>query len=130
MTPVAPHAEPRVETIAKIRKATLGWEDHGIFTCMLDLDYGAIGQGAGGYALDEPVHVDGEFVGRVGTAYGMNWIIRLMRAVGVNDWSELQGRTVLAVIENRRVVGIKPLPTENGEAFMFSSLEDSQSHTH
>jgi hypothetical protein len=102
------------EQIAKIRAVRLGWEDHGIFTCMVDLDYGGSGQGAGGYCLDEPRHgEDGEFIGRFGTAFGMEWIIRLMRAVDARDFSKVQGRTVIALRDegyNGRVRGIKPLP--------------------
>lgn len=37
---------------AKIRHTMLGIEDHGIFTFVLDLDYGGSGQGAGMYCLD------------------------------------------------------------------------------
>lgn len=119
--------QTHVEEIAKIAAVSLGYEDHGIFTLMLHLDYGHSGQGAGGYTLDTPVHKDGKFKGRRGTAYGMEWIIRTMRAVGVKDWSELKGKTILAIRESdqlhARVIGIKPLPTEQGEVFMFDDLK-------
>jgi hypothetical protein len=89
-----------VEQIAKVTSVRLGWEDHGIFTCMVDLDYGGSGQGAGGYALDEPRRDgEGEFIGRFGTAFGMEWVIRLMRACGASDFSQIKGRTVLALRE-------------------------------
>jgi hypothetical protein len=114
------------EQIAKIRSAKLGWEDHGIFTCMLDLDYGSSCQGVGGYALDEPRRDgEGNSIGRVGTAYGMEFIMRTMRACGVDDWSKITGRTILAIKDegwNGQVRGIKPLPTERGEAFVFDDL--------
>lgn len=116
----------QTEQIAKIRKVRLGWEDHGILTCMVDLDYGGSGQNAGGYSLDEPLLDDAEqFIGRCGTAFGMEWIARLMRAAGVEDFSEVEGRTVLAVREegyHGRVIGLKPLPTERGEPFVFADL--------
>lgn len=114
-----------VEKIAKIGSVKLGPEDHGIFTCMVYLDYGGSGQGAGGYALDAPAtDENGRYSGRVGTAFGMEWIMRLMRAAGVDDFSKLEGRTVLALRENdgTRIVGLKPLPTEQGEPFVFSDL--------
>lgn len=114
-----------VEQIAKIERVTLGWEDHGIFTCMAHLDYGGSGQGAGGWCLDEPRHAGDEFIGRYGTAFGMEWIIRLMRACGVEDFSQIKGRTVIALREegyHGKVVGLKPLPTEKGEPFIFDEL--------
>lgn len=115
-----------VEQIAKIRTVRLGWEDHGIFTCQLDLDYGTSGQGAGGYCLDEPRR-DGEdkFIGRFGTAFGMEWIIRLMRACNAKDFSDVRGTTVVALREDGwggKVIGLKPLPTEKGEPFIFDDL--------
>lgn len=113
--------------IAKIRRARICWEGHGILTCMVDLDYGSSAQGCGGYSLDEPQHDDeGHFTGRVGTAYGMEWIARLMRAAGVDSFEKVEGRTVLVVRDgdgyNARVIGLKPLPMEPGEAFIFNDL--------
>lgn len=41
------------ETVnARIQSTFLGYEDHGIMTAMLHLDYGGSSQGFGGYALD------------------------------------------------------------------------------
>lgn len=114
------------EQIAKIESVSLGWEDHGIFTCMVHLNYGGSGQGAGGYSLDEPRRDgEGEFIGRFGTAFGMQWIMNLMQAVGVTDFADLKGRTVIALRDegfNGAVRGIKPLPTETGETFIFDEL--------
>lgn len=115
-----------VEQIAKVRSVRLGREDHGIFTCMVDLDYGCSGHSAGGYALDEPRRdEDDKFIGRYGTAYGMQWIIRLMEAAGVEWFHQIQGRTLIAVRgegHNGPVLGLKPLPTEPGKPFMFDEL--------
>ncbi len=36
---------------AKIEKTTLGFEDHGIMTLFIYLDYGGSGQGFGGYGF-------------------------------------------------------------------------------
>lgn len=108
------------ERIARIDGVRLGWESHGIFSCSLDLNYGSSGQGAGGWALDAPP-VAGEGWRR-GTAFGMQWVQALMRAVGVDDFGEIAGRTVLALIEDDRVVGIKALPTEIGITFVFADL--------
>jgi hypothetical protein len=112
--------------IAKIRRAYIGIEDHGILVCSLDFDFGGSGQGTGGHALDEPVREDGQFVRREGTAYGMQFIAAVMRAAGVDSWDKVQGRTVYALRDREgwggAVIGIAPLPTENGEEFLFDSL--------
>lgn len=97
------------EKIAKITHVSLGYEDHGIFTCALQVDYGGSGQSVGSYVL--------------GGVSGIDYIKRTMKACGVDEWSKIKGRTILVLTEsdnyNARVVGIKPLPTEPGEAFLF-----------
>lgn len=79
---------------AKISGTMLGYEDHGILTCMISLDYGGGGQGFGGYGLDAPRKENGKFIGRFGTAYGMEFIARILKAVGVDKWEDLKGKHV------------------------------------
>ena len=108
------------EQIAKITKTALGYEDHGIFTAWLSLDYGGGGQGAGGYALDE---YDEPKKRRVGHKCGMDFIIGVLAACGVDSWEKVAGRTVIALREDGwhgKVVGLKPLPTESGSEFIFA----------
>lgn len=77
---------------ARITSTTLGYEDHGILTCMLMLDYGDCGaQGFGGYGLDSYVK-DRET--RVGTEYGMQFIIEILNTVGVEKWEDLVGKHI------------------------------------
>jgi hypothetical protein len=53
-----------------------------------------------------------------------------MQACGVDEWSKVAGRTVIAVIEGDGLIGsgpvrgIKPLPTEPGVPFMFDDLKN------
>ena len=113
--------------IAKIRRAYLGVEDHGILACSIDFDFGGSGQGTGCYCLDEPIHdEDGKFIGREGTAYGMQFVAAVMRAAGVESWDKLEGRTVFALRDSEgwggKIIGIAPLPTEHGEEFLFEDL--------
>lgn len=110
------------ERIGKIKSTMLGWEDHGIFTFFLDLDYGGSQQGAGGYGLDEPIQINGSHYTRQGTVYGLEFIMRVLQAAGVRKWEELPGRTLYAIIEDGLVRGLKPLPTEGGKAFMFDEI--------
>lgn len=65
---------------AKITDTMLGYEDHGIFTCMLYLDYGGSCQGFGGYQL--------------GKEYTDKHIQGIMKAVGVDKWEKLKGQMV------------------------------------
>jgi hypothetical protein len=112
------------EKIAKIERVFLGREDHGIFTCIVSFNYGNSGQSGGMYALDEPDH-ESEPFRRRGTAFGMEFVIRLIDAVGVREFSELADKTVIALIDERGMVaGLKPLPTESGKEFIFKDLAD------
>lgn len=115
--------------IAKITGTMLGYEGHGILTAMLQVDYGGSGQGIGGYCLDEPVRDDADqFVGRFGTAFGMEWVRRAMSACGVDSWEQVKGRTILVYKEddgyNAKVIGFGPLPTEPGKPFLFDDLRE------
>lgn len=81
---------------AVIGSTMLGWEDHGIFTFYLQLDYGSSGQGAGGYSLDAPMKKDGKFIRRIGTASGTELLMRVMKVVGVSKWEDLKGKHIRA----------------------------------
>ena len=113
-----------IEKIAKIESTMLGYEDHSIFSISLHVRYGEnTHQGVGGYALDEWDESVGH---RVGTAYGHNFIIRVLKAVGASKWEDVKGRTIMVLFEkdgwNELPIGIKNLPTEPGETFIFSEL--------
>lgn len=121
-----------MDKIAKITNTMLGYEDHGILTVWLTLDYGGSGQGAGGVSLDTPLKDENnKFLRRVGTAEGMDFIIGIMGACGVEKWEDIKGRTVIAITDSDAdwggtVVGIKPLPTEPGKEFLFDSVFEKE----
>ena len=100
--------------IAKIERTSLGFEDHGILTGVLHVNYGGGGQqGIGGYDIR--------------TTAGP-YIERTLNACGVGLWELLKGRTIYVLTDaNRRVVGIEPLPTERGERFLFADVFGSPS---
>ena len=79
---------------AKIDSTMLGFEDHGIMTFWLTLNYGASAQGFGGFNLS--------YKG----ANIFNLIGSLLRTVGVESWERLPGQIVQARIEDGRVVAI------------------------
>jgi hypothetical protein len=91
---------------ARIERTSLGWEDHGILTCSLQLKLPNGGQSFGGWALDDAPLKPG--TGRVPTAFGLAYITRLMEAVGVSCWEKLCGTHVrIARAElNGRIVAI------------------------
>jgi hypothetical protein len=79
---------------ALIEKTTLGYEDHGIMLAWLHLDYTGSAQGAGGYVLDT---YDEEQGHRVGSAYGLDWIIRVLKVVGVDEWESVPRHRIYAL---------------------------------
>ncbi len=86
---------------AEIKSTMLGMEGHGIFTVWLNLDFGGSGQGFGGYCLDEPKKVDGEHIGRFGTAYGMQKIMDLLSCLEVESWEKLPKTHIRVEREDR-----------------------------
>lgn len=109
------------EAIAKITSTSLGYEDHGILTAWLTLDYGGSGQGAGGYGLDDKAD-DGSYDRKPHPECG-RWVAGVIGACGVEKWEDVKGRTIIAIRDGDGwgggVVGIRPLPTEKGKPFMF-----------
>lgn len=76
---------------AVIDDTMLGWEDHGIFTFLLGLNYGGSHQGAGGLCLS----------GGRPTKYmarGLELVADILKTVGVEQWEKLKGRSVVALI--------------------------------
>jgi len=77
---------------ARIRSTTLGVEDHGIFTAWLHLDYGdSCSQGFGGFALDGKPRERKIGSERPGTAYGCEYILRVLRTLEAPSWEKLPG---------------------------------------
>ena len=83
---------------AKIEDTMLGIEDHGIFTSMIQLDYGdSSHQGFGGYVL--------------GGSFGVDYIKGLLNVVGVEKWEDLVGKYIRVKIDNTdgwngKIIGI------------------------
>lgn len=113
------------ERIAKITDTFLGYEDHGILTCTLDLHYGGgVSQGTPGMFLDlPPATNDIKAPRRPSVTFGA-FVAGVLSACGVRAWSEVKGRTVIALINptNSMVAGLRPLPTEPGSTFIFNDI--------
>jgi|SRR6185436_2271677 len=83
--------EPAEVKNAKIQGTSLGYEDHGIFTFNIQLDYGGSGQGTGGYCMDT---FSPEKAKRIPTMYGMALIMRILEVVGVDKWEDIPGKHI------------------------------------
>ena len=97
------------EKNAQIESTSLGGYDGGtsVMTCWLHLKYGGSGgQGFGGYGLDEPFHKGDKFAGRRGTAYGMEFITRIIATVGVDRWEDLPGKYIRVRARHDKVLAI------------------------
>lgn len=77
---------------AVIEKTMLGYEDHGIFTYMITLNYGGSGQGFGGICL--------------GGEYTDKSIQGLLKALKLEKWESLVGTHVRVKASNCKVFEI------------------------
>ena len=88
---------------AVIESTMLGIEDHGILTCFLNLNYGGSGQGFGGYGLDG---FDKAKDKRIGTAWGMEFVRRVLETMEVDSWEKLSGKHCRVISDNGKVYKI------------------------
>lgn len=88
--------------VATIESTYLGGgeESRGIFSASLNLRWDSSGISVGGYSLDTPEKSDeGKHLGRIGTAYGLDHIMRILETVGVESWEQLKGQRVWVLFE-------------------------------
>jgi hypothetical protein len=85
-----------METLnAQINTSRLGFIRNGIFSFCLTLTIqGGGALNIGGYVMDS---YDKGKEKRIGTAYGMNLVMRILEVVGVNTWEELEGKYIRIV---------------------------------
>lgn len=112
--------------LGKVEKADLFIEDHGCLTFFIYLDFGGSSQGFGGLTLDEWSKKDDR---RIGTAAGLDLILRLLSLFSVDRLSEIKGRSVFAVREKSEgfgpIIGLE-LPQFDGGASLL--VEDWRSY--
>jgi len=90
--------------IGTIKATHLGFEDHGIMTADLVVEWQGGGVSVGGYCLDS-FDRSTTPASRRGTAYGLDHIIQIMRTVGVEKWEELKGKQVIVLFEGTSFLG-------------------------
>lgn len=76
---------------AKIRSVSLGFEDHGILTCWLHLDYGGVSQGFGGYGFSH--RPKDKHIGAPDLA---DFLLGILTTLEVDTWEALVGKSVRA----------------------------------
>jgi hypothetical protein len=91
------------EKNARITGVSFGYEDHGILTCTVGLDYGGSGQSFGGYALDT---YDKEKKKRIGTAFGTQFILEILRVLDIRTWEKLPGVVIRVRASHNKVHAI------------------------
>ena len=81
------------------------------------------GIGVGGYGMDSPNPT--RSLSRIGTAYGMEWIMRVLRTVGVETWEKLPGSRVLVLFADSNHLGTTAAGIANidsGNALIFKEM--------
>lgn len=78
----------------RISSTMLGYEDHGILTCWLQMDFSGTGQGFGGFDLDAPPLKRASGFDREPSVHAGFWIARILKTVGVEKWEDLKGKYV------------------------------------
>jgi hypothetical protein len=104
--------------LGKVKSVDLFVEDHGILTLYVHLDFGGSGQGFGGIALDSYSEKDKE---RVGTASGLDFILRILRLFGVDRLEQIKGRSVFALRagEAGMIEGLELPAFDGGKRFLI-----------
>lgn len=99
--------------LARIKSTRLGYEDHGIFTHAIDVEYDSgMCQSIGMNIMDTPIPYDKEkeeFKGREGTAYGMDCIIGILKGAGVEKWEDLPGKYIWVISNDDNKMNSMPI---------------------
>lgn len=75
----------------KITSAMLGFEGHGILSSMIMIEFDGSGQGFGGWGMDS---YSKEKDCRVGTAFGCQYIMDVLKTLELEQWDDLKGQIV------------------------------------
>ena len=105
--------------LARVESVNLEIEDHGILTCFVQLDKEeGMHQGFGGYSLDG---FDKKAKRRVGTAGGLDWILRLLQIFAVGKLEDITGKMCYALYDeaDTTIKGIQTLEIDSGETFLI-----------
>lgn len=112
------------ERIGKIESTALE-KQHGIMSFSLMFNFGGTSQVFGGYELDD---YSEELKRRVGTAGGLDLVMGIIKACGVEKWEDIKGKVMYVLYEkegwNEQIIGIKALSFEQGGIFLIKEWQD------
>lgn len=97
---------------ARIARTDLGYEDHGIFTVTMTLEWGSSAQGMPGYQFgrgDEP-----DLVGA--------FLRRVLAVVKAERWEDVAGRSVYALRADGMVRGLASVDDDAQRVFIAADL--------
>lgn len=106
---------------AIIEKVTLENGDRGFLSCWLQLDYGACGQGFGGYVLYLPKSFSHHSMQSVAG----HFLFRCMEVAGVDNWSCMAGRAIRVRADRGKVYAIGHITKDD----WFDPAEDFAPNT-
>lgn len=114
------------KVLARIDSVFFGYEDHGILTMQIGLQYDESShQGFGGYCLDS---YDKAEKRRIGTAAGMDYVIQVMKCVGANSIDEIKGKMCYAIKDEEgffgKVLGLKQIPQDGDGMFLIKDWQE------
>ena len=95
---------------ARVKKTSLGLEDHGITTAYLTCEWPGGGISVGGYCLDESTGAPD--YRRRGTAYGLDHLIRIMEVVG-ESWEQIPGSEIVVLFDEPNNIGTRAVGIAN-----------------
>lgn len=76
-------------TNARITGTMLGFEDHGVFTSVVRVEWYGHSCGFGGFSLGNPENPSASEKG-----FAVACIGRMLKTVGVNEWEQLRGQLI------------------------------------
>lgn len=111
----------RRRELGRIKRVTLGREGHGILGLYVEFDFGGSGQAMGWLALDS---YEAKRDRRVGTASGLDLVIRLLDLFDVDTLDKIEGRVAFALRDsddwNSLITGIELPPFDEGRRFTLA----------
>jgi hypothetical protein len=109
---------------ARIEKTFLGWEDHGMFTLMLDCAFPSGHQGMGHIILSNSKKDSSGEYHQEGTLFGINLIMQILTVVGVEKWEDLPGKRVVLLKENEYgyIRGIANIDNPKGNYLIIETV--------
>jgi hypothetical protein len=117
------------EELGLIRKTFLGYESHGMFTFVIEFDFGGSGQAFGNYVIG--IHGDKSEINQeevtLKNSYGTEAIMKILDAVGVNKWEDLVGKECWVRRDNGTIVEIEaPAYRKHGKLFNIKEFFDEK----